>query len=201
MGHPYKRLIIPSEMQRYTNGKLPAETLGKLSMGGTAWRGGKCGGAVFAFNLMYDHAKRDGIKLVAISEGYRSYERQVALFLDRYSSSPTDRVPTITRIWQGRTYWLRSGKSPSATPATSPHGFGLAQDINVNDGRVYKWLCDYAPVYGIYLQGPPKYLWRVNPEYEAWHWQLSDADNPTATVQRAWQVFIDLLAKGGDGQG
>ena len=129
----WKRLVVPAKLKGYTNGKLPSSELGHLSCGGTAWKGGECGGAVFSFNLMYDHALRDGIRLVAVSEGYRSYERQLALFLDRYQLTPTGRVPEVTRTWKGQTWFLKQGKSPSAEPQTSPHGWGLAQDLDVRD--------------------------------------------------------------------
>lgn len=188
--HPYKALKVPTDLAHFGNGQLPPTRLGRLSCGGTAWIGGKCGGAVFSFNLMYDHAKRDGVVLKAVSEGYRSYEKQYALFVDRYSPVPTGRVPQVTRYYNGKVWFLKQGKSPSATPGQSPHGWGLAQDLDVRDGRVYDWLCNNAPSYGWYLQGPPSYLGKPNPEYEAWHWQLSDADKPTLKVGLAWMKFI-----------
>lgn len=191
----WKPLVVPAELKAYTNGKLPEEQLGRLSCGGTAWKGGKCGGAVFSFNLMFDHAKREGIILDAVSEGYRSYERQLALFLDRYQLTPTGRVPEITRTWNGATWYLKQGKSPSASPQTSPHGWALAQDLDVRDRRVYDWLVKNAPKYGWFLQGPPTYNGKPNPEYEAWHWQLSNADKPTRRVRKAWRKFQNMVRK------
>ena len=189
----YKQLIVPAELKAFTNGKIPGDQLGDLSCGGDAWKGGLCGGAVFSFNLMFDHAKREGIVLDAVSEGYRSYDRQLALFMDRYQLTPTGRVPEITRTWNGATWFLKQGKSPSASPGTSPHGWALAQDLDVRDRRVYDWLVKWAPKYGWYLQGPPTYNGKPNPEYEAWHWQLSDASKPTRRVRRAWRKFQKMI--------
>ena len=191
----YKQLIVPAQLQAYTNGKIPEDQLGRLSCGGTAWKGGKCGGAVFSFNLMYDHARRDGINLVAVSEGYRSYDRQLALFMDRYQLSPSGRVPEVTRTWNGATWYLKQGKSPSASPGSSPHGWALAQDVNVQIPGVYDWLCKHAYKYGWYLQGPKEYNGKPNPEFEAWHWQLSEADKPTRTVRRAWRKLQRMIRR------
>jgi len=188
--YPYKRLIVPAPLVG-RNGELASEELAKLSAGGNGWYSPDpkyCGGFVFAFNLMYDQAVKDGVQLKAVSEGYRSYTRQEALFYDRYDDQPTGRKPEVTRYYDGRKWWLKVGKSPSATPGYSPHGYGLAQDLNVNDANTFTWLRLNAPKYGIYLQGPPSYLATgPNPEYEPWHWQLSDATNPTRRVRRAWR--------------
>lgn len=188
LGYPYKRLTVPKEWWAF-NGKLPAEALAKLSCGGTGWFDPEhCGGFVFAANCMYDDARKQGVILRAVSEGYRSYARQEALFLDRYDDKPTGRKPEVTRYWESKKWWLRVGKSPSATPGFSPHGFGLSQDYDVNTGEVFTWLRTYAPRYGIYLESPPAYLATgPNPNYEPWHWQLSDPLNPTRLIRRRWK--------------
>lgn len=195
MPHPYKKQIVPATLAAYGNGKLPEYTLGKLSCGGTAWASSVYwGGPAFAFNLMYDHAKRDGVTLKAVSSGYRSFERQEALFFERYSLVPTGRVPEITRTYKGRTYFLKQGQSPSASPGTSPHGWACAQDFLIT-GAVYDWLCNNGPKYGAYLQGPPSYWGKPNPEYEAWHWQIADPENPPRRVKRAWRKFLKALGE------
>jgi hypothetical protein len=193
-GYPYKRLVVPPELH-LVNGKLPAEVLAKLSCGGTGWFSmDHCGGFVFAMNTMFDDARKDGVTLKAVSEGYRSYARQEALFFDRYQDTPSSRKPEVIRYYQSKKYWLKVGKSPSATPGFSPHGFGLAQDLAVNDANVFYWLRSNAPKYGIFLQGPPAYLATgPNPEYEPWHWQLSDPANPTRLIKRRWRKFASAF--------
>lgn len=55
--------------------------------------------------------------------------------------------------------------------------FGLAIDLNMQDAKRYKWMCENAPKYGFYLQGAPtKSDGKPNPEYEAWHWQYCIGD-------------------------
>ena len=54
--------------------------------------------------------------------------------------------------------------------------FGLAIDLNMQDAKRYKWMCENAPKYGFYLQGAPTKDGKPNPEYEAWHWQYCVGD-------------------------
>lgn len=165
--YPSKPLVVPTELKKVANGKLPDSLLFPISIGGRLWKN-----AAKCFNLMATEAKKSGITFK--NEGdYRSFDRQLALFNDRYSLKDEGRVPTITRTYNGKKYFLKKGKSPSATPGTSNHGLGLAIDINVSDKKVANWLCLHAPTYGFYLQGSdPK-----SPEFELWHWQycLGDA--------------------------
>jgi LAS superfamily LD-carboxypeptidase LdcB len=164
---PVKKLKVPKELRKYGNGKLPASELHPITGGGTMW-----GTAAFWWNHMAAEAATAGVVIAGVSNGYRSYEQQERLFLLRYSSKPTGRTPEVTRRWKLKKWYLRKGKSPSATPGTSPHGWGLAQDIEV-PGRTYKWMCENAPRYGFYLQGPSKLRnGKPNPEFEAWHWQF-----------------------------
>ena len=189
--YPYKALTVPKDWWAI-NGELPAEALKQLSCGGTGWFDPEhCGGFVFAMNTMFDDARKQGIILKAVSSGYRSLARQEALFFERYDDQPTGRKPPVTRYYQSKTWHLRQNMAPSATPKFSPHGFGLAQDLDVSRGDVFAWLRSNAPKYGIYLQGPPAYLATgPNPEYEPWHWQLSDPLNPTRLIRRRWKKII-----------
>jgi LAS superfamily LD-carboxypeptidase LdcB len=182
--YPYKKVLVPAELANYPNGKLPSHVLDDLSGGGELYKY-----AAVAFNVMRKEAQEAGIHLKNIGD-YRPYERQLALFLDRYGIFPTGRVPQITRVWEGRTYFLRQGKSPSATPGTSNHGLGLAIDLDTTDSRVLSWLCYNAPKYGFYLQGPPSYFGRKNPEYEPWHWQYCLGSTFTPLVQKRVLEFV-----------
>jgi D-alanyl-D-alanine carboxypeptidase len=164
---PVRKLKVPKELKQYDNGKLPPHLLKDIQGGGQLWTK-----AADWWNLMFEAAKADGITLKAVARGYRPYEAQAAMFLLRYDDKPTGRVPKVTRKWHGKTWFLRKGKSPSATPGTSNHGWGLAQDIEV-PADTYKWMCHNAPKFGFYLQGKSKTLTgKPNPEFEAWHWQF-----------------------------
>jgi len=165
---PVKKMTLDATLRSNGNGTLPRKILEPLIGGGQLY-----GPAARFYNLMVKEAEKDGVELNPSASGYRSLEQQRALFLDRFVPRPTTRVPKVSRQYQGKTWWLKRGKSPCATPGTSPHGWGLAQDIDVRDPRVFRWLCRNAPQFGFYLQGTrllPN--GKQNPEYEAWHWQF-----------------------------
>jgi len=165
---PVKKIRLDKTLRKFGNGKIPRKQLEPLIGGGQLYAP-----AARFYNLMVIDAEKDGIELDPVSSGYRSFEQQLALFEDRYQRRPSTRRPKVTRIYQGKTWWLKRGKSPSATPGMSPHGWGLAQDIDVRDPRVFAWLCKNAPKYGFYLQGKKQLPnGKPNPEYEAWHWQF-----------------------------
>lgn len=159
--YPTKKLVVPAALRDVPNGRLPAKLLRPV----------KCGGQMYveaaeAFNRMYDQAILAGIKLRNIGD-YRSYAQQENLFRQRYSTQDLGRNPQVTRQFEGRTWYLRPGMSPSATPGRSNHGLGLAIDLDVTTQKVLDWLCASAPTFGFYLQSDdPK-----DPEFEAWHWQ------------------------------
>ena len=165
---PVKQVRLNDELKKYSNGELPRHLLSPVTGGGELYHI-----AAFWFNVMCAEAAKEKIWIRNVSEGYRSLGRQETLFFARYSKRPTTRVPKVTRRYKGRTWWLKRGKSPSATPATSNHGYGLAQDIDVRDPKVFRWLSLNAPRFGFYLQGKQKLPnGKRNPEYEAWHWQF-----------------------------
>jgi peptidoglycan hydrolase-like protein with peptidoglycan-binding domain len=177
MSLPFIKLVKPSALNPYKNGQLPKELLAKV----------KTGGLMFApvaeqFNKMYDAALTAGFKLKNIGD-YRSFEGQLKMFLDRYVT--TDTGTGVTRQYEGKTWWLKKGKAPSAAPDPlgvkgSNHGWGLAIDLGYDNGgkltsmggKCFEWMCANAPKYGFYLQGSdPK-----SKEFEAWHWQYALGD-------------------------
>lgn len=67
---------------------------------------------------------------------YRNYQAQISLFLQRYSP---DYIPeAATKVWNGKTYWIKPGVAMAAVPGTSNHGWGIAIDFafdsDVSDG-------------------------------------------------------------------
>jgi LAS superfamily LD-carboxypeptidase LdcB len=171
MRYPVKKVVIPKQLRTVNNGFVPPNMLRKIRPGGTMWIG-----AVKAVNAMSRAMAAEGLTLKSVSSGYRSYASQENLFRDRYAPRPTPRKPQVTRKWNNKLWYLKVGKSPSATPGTSTHGLALAQDFNVSDPAVFEWLCKNAPRYGFFLQGKPTKLGRPNPEYEPWHWQYCLGD-------------------------
>jgi LAS superfamily LD-carboxypeptidase LdcB len=161
--YPYKKLVVPAALQGVDNGKLSGKLLASVKCGGQMWSG-----AAEAFNRMYDQAILSGIKLRNIGD-YRSYEAQLGLFKQRYALEDLGRKPTVTRTWDGKTWYLKPGMAPCSTPGKSNHGLGLAIDLDVTTAKVLDWMCANAPTYGFYLQSDDP----SSPEFEAWHWQFA----------------------------
>ena len=174
------------------NGRLDKNLLERVATGGKMLKP-----ASVAFNAMYAEAQKAGITLKNIGD-YRSFDGQLAMFMDRYSLQDQKRKPQVTRQYEGKTWFLKKGKAPSAAPDPtgkrgSNHGWGLAIDLAVegkkgqivnigNDKKAVRWMCENAPRFGFYLQGDnPK-----SPEFEIWHWQYCVGDAiPSALVGSA----------------
>jgi D-alanyl-D-alanine dipeptidase len=196
--HPVQKMILPKEVEKVGNGKLTDKMMKKVKCGGVMWHG-----AADAFNAMYDAALAAGHKLRNIGD-YRPFEGQLSMFMDRYDQKATGRKPEITRTYQGKTWYLKKGKSPSGTPGTSNHGFGLAIDLaidskgkiaNIGGTKAYDWMCENAPSYGFYLQGAPtKADGKANPEYEAWHWQYCIGDKQAPALSGAAPAPAPVVA-------
>ena len=186
---PFIKLVVPTALKPYKNGQLPANLLAKVKTGGQMYAP-----VAEQFNKLYDAALAAGFKLKNVGD-YRSFQGQLAMFNDRYMTTNTGRVPQVTRKYEGKTWYLKKGKAPSASPDPtglrgSNHGWGLAIDLgyDVNGkltsmgGACFDWMCANAPKYGFYLQGNN----RASKEFEAWHWQycLGDA-SPDGSAQSA----------------
>jgi LAS superfamily LD-carboxypeptidase LdcB len=181
--YPVIPLRRPEELVKTTNGKVPAKLLRKTKSGADLYTK-----AAVAYDALHDAALKAGFEFKSVG-GYRPYERQLELFKDRYTTKDLGRKPQVTRKFEGKTWFLKPGKSPAGTPGTSNHGLALAVDLAVKTpkglvslGSVPKavnWLCANAPRYGFYLQvSDPK-----SPEFEIWHWQYCAGDSTPEALQ------------------
>jgi hypothetical protein len=201
MNLPFIKLIVPTALRQYKNGQLADSVLAPIKTGGKMYAP-----VATEFNKLYDAAIAAGIKLKNVGD-YRSFEGQLSMFMDRYVT--TDTGTGVTRQYEGKTWWLKKGKAPSAAPDPtgvkgSNHGWGLAIDLGYDQGGktasfginvpAFQWMCENAPKYGFYLQGD-------NPqskEFEAWHWQYCLGDNaPNGTTQTASVAAPAASAGGG----
>ena len=80
---PVKRMKITPQLKAWGNGRLPESELYEIVGGGRLY-----GPAAFWWNIMAEEARKAKVDLRAVSTGYRSYGRQEALFLQRYSQNP-----------------------------------------------------------------------------------------------------------------
>jgi peptidoglycan hydrolase-like protein with peptidoglycan-binding domain len=187
MNYPCIPLVVPAALKAHKNGQLPKELLARVKTGGQMYAP-----VAEEFNKMYDAALAAGFKLRNVGD-YRSFEGQLSMFMDRYTLQDLGRKPQVTRQYEGKTWYLKPGKAPSAAPDPtgtkgSNHGWGLAIDLGYElngkltsmGGACFDWMCENAPKYGFYLQTGD----RNSKNWEAWHWQycLGDA-KPDGSVQ------------------
>jgi len=191
--YPVLPIIFPTDLTGQKNGYVTAAVLrtvqkpqGKMEKhAATAWN-------CLQLAAYFSHLTLNQ------SGAYRSYAQQLALFNTRYSTTDLGRVPQVTRIWQGKVYYLKPGMSPCSTPGSSDHGWGLAIDCaNCTTGSpLLAWLlgdgfstCE-ALKYG--------FTWQVadskNPNFEPWHLQYVTGDTWTQGVQNMIKVFPNLIA-------
>jgi LAS superfamily LD-carboxypeptidase LdcB len=178
--YPYKKMVLPKELvsMKDETGKLTVEQLKVAPNGAKFWNW-----AGIAFSQMFNDAEKAGFKLQNIGD-YRSYEQQLAMFKERYSTTDGGRKPQVTRTWDGKTWYLKPKMSPSSSPGKSNHGLGLAIDLNVTNPKILDWLCENAPKYGYYLQSDNP----ASPEFEAWHWQYVCGDATPEAVKTRFET-------------
>ena len=179
MSLPFIKLVVPTALKsRFKNGQLDPSVLAPVKTGGRMYAP-----VAEQFNKMYDAAIGAGFKLKNVGDS-RGFDDQLKMFLDRYVTNDTG--TGVTRQYDGKTWWLKQGKAPSAAPDPtgvkgSNHGWGLAIDLGYEangkltsmGGACFDWMCANAPKYGFYLQGDN----RASKEFEAWHWQYCLGDN------------------------
>jgi peptidoglycan hydrolase-like protein with peptidoglycan-binding domain len=189
MNLPYIKLVVPTALKQFKNGQLPANVLAPVKTGGRMYAP-----VAEQFNKMYDAALAAGFKLKNVGD-YRGFEDQLKMFMDRYTTTDQGRSPQVTRQYEGKTWYLKPGKAPSAAPDPtgvkgSNHGWGLAIDLGYDvggkltgmGGACFDWMCANAPKYGFYLQTDN----RQSKEFEAWHWQYCLGDKtPDGSAQVA----------------
>lgn len=189
MKFPVKKINIPADLAGQKNGKLDTGLLKGVSPSGQMHHT-----AAHAWTGLQTAAAIDDVQLVHVG-AYRPYLRQYQMFRTRYSKTPTGRIPQVTRIWQGATWYLRKGVSPCAVPGTSNHGLGLSIDaaLSVNGKTVpisadpdaagplrsgTQWLRSHAVNFG--------FCWEIadsnDPNFEAWHlvYFAGDKQSPRA---------------------
>lgn len=155
--YPVRKVVLPSDLKGAKNGKLSNKVLVAVGSGHLHHR------AAAAWVAMVAAAKKDGIVLKPTSKHdlYRSYEIQHRTFLARYQLQ--NNGSKVTRVWEGKTWYLKKGYAPSAVPGTSNHGWGLAVDVAGASGPTLAWLKKNALKFG--------FSWevRTGPNAEAWH--------------------------------
>lgn len=199
---PTTSVTVPAYLRQFVNGELPAEILRcpDLDRTSTALAYRMFIPVSWAMTAMQIAAKNDGQQvpfgndnILDTTGRYRTADRQEALFRERYEPGPGNDVGCGSKVWNGVTWYLqRSDKggclAMAATPGTSNHGLGLADDIAEDpdqfdgtqplflDDRSLAWLRDNAPSFGFGLET----------RKERWHWHWIGGDTLS---QRAADVL------------
>lgn len=176
MRFPVKKIVKPKDLTGQENGKINARLLRSIAPSGQLHHK-----AAKSWNAMCKAAKSDSVNLVHVG-AYRTYAKQLQMFQLRYSKKRTGRIPQVTRIWNGATWYLKKGMSPSASPGKSNHGLGLSIDAALKIGQKTvpvsadpdgkgplksgtQWLHKHAVSFG--------WCWEISnpsdPNFEAWH--------------------------------
>jgi len=158
----------PADLKGIKPGKLPEALLRPVKGGKLHWL------AAAAWEAMVEAAKADGVELKPVSAGdtYRSYDSQLAVFLQRYTKKPNG---NSTRTFEGVKWYKKDAKFASlAAPGTSQHNTGLAVDVHTaGEPKRLKWLIANVRKFG--------FSWEVVPE-EPWHLRYTEGDNPPTAV-------------------
>lgn len=195
MALPVIKVTMPPDLVNAPNGRLGPELLtnvafpGRPSGGQLHFQAARAWWAVAAACLA---ATGVVLTVTSVADTYRTYARQLRTFLDRYEpvSAATYYLTGTSKrrvfSYGGNKYWrLRAGMSPSATPGTSNHGWGLALDvceitgsgqiIGIAGSRAWPWLRENLLRYGM--------SWEYTREgVEDWHVRLHVGANATAAT-------------------
>ena len=124
---------VPADLVAYGNGRIPPGALEKVgSTGHKLWAP-----AAERFEGLLAAAARDGVK-IGITDSYRSYDAQVDV---------------------AERKGLYSQGGLAAKPGTSPHGWGMALDLDLNS-QAQTWMRANAGRFG-FVEDTPR---------EPWHW-------------------------------
>jgi hypothetical protein len=179
---PISPVVLPKSLSNQPNGNLDVSLLveignkGKLHVNAArAWRAFVAEASKIGLDLTYTYGG-----------AYRSYQDQVNLFKQRYTTSLLQGRPR--KWWNNQWWYLRPKMAEAAVPGTSNHGFGLAIDAafdkDPSDG--------IGPDDAASISGHPKFGWfRDNAirfgfsfelQSEPWHIRYVAGDNVPAGV-------------------
>jgi len=178
---------MPSDLAGAKNGNLNPAVLRDIK----APNGKMHRLAATAWNAMQLAAYFDHVELKHVG-AYRPLDRQLAMFNERYSTSPTGRTPQVTRTYQGKTWYLKKGVAPAGSPGTSNHGWGLAIDVASASGKRLDWLLGDGFATSNALKFGFSWEVKDGANAEAWHIRYVCGDTLPQAVLEAIKAFPTL---------
>lgn len=191
----FKPVKMPGNLAGQSNGKLGPCHLRPVFFPGVGNRD-LHPLAADAFECMAVACLADTKQKLTTVGAYRSYARQEAVFLERYTPTynPLINVTTSKRTWNGKTWYLRRKMAPVAVPGTSNHGWGIANDVAIYSGgkiigitaiaSVWSWVQANAESFGLSWEGARP----GQPGWEPWHLRYVAGDAVPQRIQdmKAW---------------
>jgi hypothetical protein len=196
MALPVIKVTMPPDLVNAPNGRLGPELLTDIAFPGRPSGGQlhfQAARAWWALSAACLAATGVVLTITSIADAYRRYSRSALarsspLRAGQLRDLPPHLHESTARffLYGGHKYWrLRKGLSPSATPGTSNHGWGLALDvceitgsghiIGMAASRAWPWLKENLLRYGM--------SWEYTKEgVEDWHVRLHVGANTTAAV-------------------
>lgn len=147
---------------------------------------------VLQFNCWHETGQQ--LTLTSMADGYRNLQRQTAAFLQRMTTeyNPLS-CTTITRSWQGKTWWLKKGYAQVAVPGKSNHGWGLAFDaalwVEVKGAWKVVSVGSNPWLMGWLEQNVLEHGFAWNNRTESWHLEFWPGDNMPQRVLDLEHLF------------
>ncbi|MFH0866432.1 MAG: M15 family metallopeptidase [Bacteroidota bacterium] len=139
-----------------------------------------------AYKVMYDSAKKDGIKLLIIS-ATRNFNAQKSIWEGKYTGSSLYYGQNLATTYPDKVKRSEYILKYSSMPGTSRHHWGADIDINSTSlstfetgagKKVYEWLLENANKYGFCQPYTTKdSLRKTGYEEEKWHWSFYPASS------------------------
>jgi peptidoglycan hydrolase-like protein with peptidoglycan-binding domain len=161
---PVSPAAIPSWAKEFGNGQIPLDRMIKVAPIGAGYLLPE---AAAAWRNLQNAATAAGFTLT-MTGAYRTYDQQVALFGERYTTENTGRS---SKSWKGVQYWLKPGVAMAAVPGTSNHGWGCAVDAALSGyGSAAQGVGE--PFLSWAVQNAASSGWSWETQSEAWHLRL-----------------------------
>lgn len=120
---------------------------------------------------------------LSVTVGFRSYEEQRNLFVDRYTTAGPTSADSQGTMWRGQRWYRKPGAIITAAPGRSKHQAGLAIDVGSNGGTIRgtadaAWVRNNVSRYGLRLPMPSAEPWHI--EMEGGDWTPTDGGSGEA---------------------